>query len=312
MKNDTGTVRITEQIVAEAMDAEGRLSGVVLCGVESRGMDGKVRRVYAEMALKDIASLAPGRHLYVDHGERLGKVRSVRDLLGVVEGAEYRDGKVYATLRVMESRRGMIRDIIDIGPHGVGFSGVYAAQRRTRNGMEEVMRVEDVASFDLVSIAATTTTLYESEEDIDHVEVEEMDWSKVSVEVLREQCPGVIDELLAESQQEVSKLREQVESLQAEKQRAELRESIDAVLQESVMASWPEAVMESAMSEGFRAALHECDTVDQAKDLIAQREKDFAGLVGIVESAEKHQKKPTVPSVPRTYERGTDLRVKEV
>jgi hypothetical protein len=106
-----------------------------------------------------------GRVVYSDHSRR-GEQRSVRDAIGILEGAEKRDSGIYAQRLRLFNPKGEFEQRVmtaaEVAPHVFGLS--HTAKGRTRPGgrgevVEEVMSVQSV---DLVGDPATVTGLYES------------------------------------------------------------------------------------------------------------------------------------------------------
>jgi|GEM_PF-3305570 len=154
---DNPTVRLTELVATDARvdEAGRRLLGVTLLGRHSRN-----GRVYSRASLRDVARLSEGAQVFANHS---GKVRDVRDLIGVIANARVEGDRVRGDLRVLdEASWPKLKSIAQRAPHALGFSidarGEFGPDKRT------VARVLELNSVDLVTRPATTAGLFESEQ----------------------------------------------------------------------------------------------------------------------------------------------------
>ncbi len=124
-------------------------------------------RVYSDKAVDDLVRLAEGARSYLNHPTKEeiadSGVRRIQDWLGTFSNARRSNDAVIANLTVREAYIPLIKDIIRQAPHQVGFSlNGMVKVFQDAEGLEQVESVEKIRSYDLVSSAATTNSLFES------------------------------------------------------------------------------------------------------------------------------------------------------
>jgi len=125
-------------------------------------------RTYSDKAIDSLTVLAEGCKCFADHPTKTSLkdsdgVRSIRDLIGVFEGAHRSGDKVLANLRVREAYWDLMHDIATMQPKGTGMSiNAQVKVYQDDKGMESVQDVALLRSTDCVSSAATTSSLWES------------------------------------------------------------------------------------------------------------------------------------------------------
>ena len=136
---------------------------------------------YEDPAIDRLVQLAEGAKFFVNHPsksetkERDG-VRDIRDWAGVYasprkEGAD----KVYADLRVRPTWWDLVYDVATLKPPGVGNSiNSRVKIFKDQAGKEHVVDIDVLKSIDLVASAATTSNLFESQEDKMMIEKDEV------------------------------------------------------------------------------------------------------------------------------------------
>jgi hypothetical protein len=125
-------------------------------------------RIYSDKAIESLANFTNGAKCFINHPtskelkERDG-VRDLRDWVGVYRNPK-RDGeRVTAELVCRESYFGLVKDIASLQPMSVGNSiNARVKMYKTDDGMESVVDLDKLHSVDLVSNAATTTSLFEA------------------------------------------------------------------------------------------------------------------------------------------------------
>jgi hypothetical protein len=144
--------------------AAGVIRGVKLLGLTSRN-----GRRYRENALVEAVALYEGAKVNINHpkGHPLSP-RDYQDRLGVVRGVEFRGGEgLFGDLH-FNPKHSLSEQLVwdaEHAPQNVGMSHNVLA-RTTRSGDETVVEaITKVQSIDLVADPATTSGLYEQEED---------------------------------------------------------------------------------------------------------------------------------------------------
>ena len=126
------------------------------------------KRIYTDKAIESINRLSDGVKCYINHPtktelkERDG-VRDLRDWVGVYRNPRREGVKVFGDLVCREQYFDLARDIALLQPANVGNSiNARVKAYQGDNGMESIADVEMLRSVDLVSNAATTTSLFEA------------------------------------------------------------------------------------------------------------------------------------------------------
>jgi len=150
------------------LSESARVSGSIIRGVAVLAPHSRNGRRYSRRALEDVAERAEGARVFLDHDEgsrRGGEPRTVRDLVGVIRSARVVRGAVRADLRLLDSEhRPFLLDLAEDAPALVGLSiAARGKVRRGDDGEDVVERVTDLASVDVVTAPATTTSLFEQE-----------------------------------------------------------------------------------------------------------------------------------------------------
>lgn len=126
---------------------------------------------YTEQAMKSLSRLVNGAKFFVNHPSHQEEkdrdgVRSMHDFAGVFSDGRIQGNKVLANLRVRDQFKPLLLDIIQLNPHGVGMSiNSRVKVYKDDEGQESVLDIVSLKSVDLVSSAATTTSLFESHND---------------------------------------------------------------------------------------------------------------------------------------------------
>ena len=126
-------------------------------------------RVYQDAAISKLAVLAEGNKCFINHiskseAKDRDNVRSLRDWVGVYEGARKKKDAIFANLRCREAYWDLLRDLATMQPHGTGFSIDARAKVMldSKTGLESVVDIERLNSADIVAASATTSTIFES------------------------------------------------------------------------------------------------------------------------------------------------------
>jgi len=126
------------------------------------------KRIYTDKAIDSITTLSEGVKCFINHPgrtelkERDG-VRDLRDWVGVYTNARREGVKVFADLVCREEYFDLAKDIALLQPASVGNSiNARVKAFAGDDGMESIADVDILRSVDLVSNAATTTSLFEA------------------------------------------------------------------------------------------------------------------------------------------------------
>lgn len=213
--------------------ARGVLRGVKLLGLKSRN-----GRRYAESALRQAVGLYEGSKVNVNHPSRdpLGP-RDYRDRLGVVRNARLEIGNgLFGDLH-FNPKHPLAEQLAwdaEYAPQNVGLSHNVLARTRRDGGETVVEAITRVQSVDLVADPATTSGLYESQDE-----------------------PSAPEELGLAA--ENARLREEISQLTEQIGRQRRRARIDALLIEHHIA--PESPGD-AISEAFLRQLMTAEESD--------------------------------------------------
>lgn len=152
-----------ESDLSEAQISNDLMRGVCLLGpVSKRG------HIYSRQAQEDVASLARGCKVFLNHPspteEKTGR-RDIGRLIGVVENARVVGRKVFGDVRLLQNDAAAQKlvSVAKLLPAGVGLSIDAAGEMSRSNGKKQVESVHQLNSIDLVARSATTNNLFESD-----------------------------------------------------------------------------------------------------------------------------------------------------
>ncbi|HEX3871402.1 MAG TPA: hypothetical protein VHV77_13245, partial [Pirellulales bacterium] len=182
----------------------GVLRGVKLLGLESRN-----GRTYLPEALAEASHLYEGAKVNVNHpkGSPLGP-RDYQDRIGLIRKVKIREGEgLFGDFffNPEHALAGQLAWDAEHAPENVGFSHNVQARLSRRGQQVVVEAITRVQSVDLVADPATTRGLYESTET-----TAPTSWQAMSIEQLKSQRPDLVEAILAESTDELRRLRAQL------------------------------------------------------------------------------------------------------
>jgi hypothetical protein len=136
---------------------------------------------YQDKAIEALAGFTPGAKFFINHPsqteiqERDG-VRDIRHWAGVFFNSRKENDKVYADLKIRPTYFDLVYDVATMQPSGIGNS-INARVKVFQNekGEESIVDMDHLKSIDLVSSAATTTTLFESIKDTRDIQKNDFD-----------------------------------------------------------------------------------------------------------------------------------------
>lgn len=139
----------------------GRIFGCKILGEHSDN-----NRHYTPECRRTAATLYEGRGSFIDHADKPGESRSVKDKIGWFSEVELgADGCPYGTFNVVKAHpmANYVFEIAERAPNQLGFShDAFGKTRRGKDGGEVVEALERVNSIDLVTDPASVKGLHES------------------------------------------------------------------------------------------------------------------------------------------------------
>lgn len=136
----------------------------VISGVKLVGFTSKNNRVYTRKCLEEAIGLYEGRPVNANHTPVGGEV-SIYDRLGKIENVRMTDDGIFGDFHFLKSHP-MTERILEAAqkmPELFGFSHrALGTMKSNKTGPEEVSKIRNVLSVDLVSDPATTKSLMES------------------------------------------------------------------------------------------------------------------------------------------------------
>jgi len=210
----------------------------IIRGVKILGLDSRNGRTYREDALLRAVGLYDGAKVNVNHakGAAVGP-RDYQDRLGVIRGTVVRGGEgLFGDLH-FNPKHALAEQLIwdaEHAPENVGFSHNVLA-RTSRAGQRLVVEaITKVESVDLVADPATTRGLFEAEEmpAAPADDEETVRWAELTVDLLAEHRPDLIDEIRGATGDDSEQLQLEVERLRAVEALANRRTLIRQLLQE--------------------------------------------------------------------------------
>ena len=136
---------------------------------------------YQDKAIEALAGFTPGAKFFINHPsqteiqERDG-VRDIRHWAGVFFNSRKENDKVYADLKVRPAYFDLVYDVATMQPAGIGNSiNSRVKVFQNEKGEESIVDMDHLKSIDLVSSAATTTTLFESIKDTRDIQKNDFD-----------------------------------------------------------------------------------------------------------------------------------------
>ena len=137
---------------------------------------------YSDKAMETLAQLSEKAPLFMNHptkkeSEDTGGVRSMYHWGGVFFNSRKEGDKVFADLKVRgDENWKIVRDVAIMKPDGFGNSiNSRVKVFRDGEGQESIIDIAQLKSIDMVTRAATTTNLFESEADYEDIPTEDMD-----------------------------------------------------------------------------------------------------------------------------------------
>lgn len=142
------------------------LAGNCLRGVKVLGRRSRNNREYLESAIAGAQKLYESAKVYTDHPASSSHTRSVRELIGWLEGVRLQGGELYADLHLVHPKADtFVPKLLDLAarkPSLVGLSHNATGREQTGSGGTIIEAIDHVHSVDLVSDPATVNGIFES------------------------------------------------------------------------------------------------------------------------------------------------------
>jgi len=157
--------QFTDTFKEASIDPDNNIvKGVCLFGTRESANN----RIYSNKAIASLTTFSEGVKCFINHPgkselkERDG-IRDLRDWVGVYENAHQDGDRIFADLRCREAYWDLVHDVATLQPKQVGNSiNAQVKVHIDEKGVESVIDAALLRSVDLVSNAATTTSLFES------------------------------------------------------------------------------------------------------------------------------------------------------
>ncbi len=255
----------------------GIIRGVKILGVRSRN-----GRTYLAEAIGQAVSLYEGAKVNVNHatGAPSGP-RDYQDRIGVIRNVTARANEGLFGDFHFNPKHTLAEQLLwdaEHAPQNVGFSHNVQARTARRGDTVVVEAITKVQSVDLVADPATTQGLFESAKTSNEPVEEVADNNEPSSELLtitqlRETRPDLIEELLAEPQERIAQLQEEVSQLRSAECNRKKRETVQALLVEYELSGNGnvDERHRHMVSESFVESLMRADDEPAMRQLIQER-----------------------------------------
>jgi hypothetical protein len=188
----------------------------VIRGVKLLGLSSRNGRRYLTQALTDAIGLYEGAKVNINHpkGHPLAP-RDYQDRLGVVRGVAFRPGEgLFGDLH-FNPRHSLSEQLVwdaEHAPQNVGMSHNVLARTKQHENETVVEAITKVQSIDLVADPATTSGLFEQEEEQQSGRAEEQQtFDALTLEHLRVHRPDLVREIEQARDEEITSLRRQLD-----------------------------------------------------------------------------------------------------
>jgi hypothetical protein len=218
---------------------------VVLSGV-SRNKNGSVRRRYTEAALNSAVRNLEGAAAYANHKRKnLHEGRDALGAFGVHKNLRHYNGKVYSDIHCFAGIDGdKALSIAEVAPHLIGNSIHAGGKFRRENGIEVIEEIlphtsqGNPATIDAVTNPATTTTLFEDNDDSTDKnkkqkkgnKMEPIDLMEATFDDVKSKRPDLyqkfdMSDKVKELKESVEKLEDEIKTLKAENDELKTKEN---------------------------------------------------------------------------------------
>lgn len=308
--------QVDSQALQQSLE-DGVVPGVKILGPTSHN-----GRDYSEHVMQSAVSKYEGLPVNIDHPKKATDPRSYNDRFGAIKNARFVYGKGIVGDLHFNPKHSVAEQFkwdVANAPEKMGLSH-NAALRMRKNGSRQI--VEDIVrvrSADLVADPATTTSIFEHEENempIKEMTLEQIyderpdlkqlvegksgNGGQLTADQLKKDHPDLVKQLTEEKSQvdEVKQLKQELEQLRSEKKQQELRDAIESEIEEAGL----DPNDSRQVSEAFTKVLLATESTDERKELI----KDRAALVGISPANPDEKRPPQKPRYKASTQNATE------
>lgn len=275
--------------ISLGMSVSGKAEDGMVRGVKVLGYKSRNNRQYPKAVVARAAPKYEGVRVNIDHPAKDGQTRSYASRFGSLVGIRVGEDGMYADLRYNPKHPLAPQFEYDVehSPESVGLSHVVMAQYSVdKGGMMNVTEIDRVTSVDLVADPATTSSLFESEQEDEEVAIElTMEAVKADGAIMK----TLREELIAEQSSSDAAKEAATEHAALLKENKELK-AASAKLQRRVVVD--AAIKEARIPESMADArfIDACTSADDAglKTLITEQAAAYQKL-----TEEWEEKKPT-------------------
>ena len=290
------------EILQEYCDSRGvnlRVDGAsgVLRGVKILGLESRNGRHYRPAALSGARHLYEGAKVNVNHA-KTGPLapRDYQDRIGAIRNVSVRDGEgLFGDLH-FNPKHALAEQLVWDAQHAtenVGFSHNVTAQTARDGDQLVVEAISEVHSVDLVADPATTRSLFEGRIHRDdtaastpHADEPMVAWHSITADAIRHRRPDLVETLLAEQADELTRLRATIEQHQMQEATAGRRARAIKLLSEHDLPSpdSSDSAARAIVGEPFFASLLAAESDAEMRRLIEQRAQLVQGVLRTRES----------------------------
>jgi hypothetical protein len=262
----------------------------VIRGVKILGTRSQNGRTYLAEAIGQAVPLYEGAKVNVNHAKGTPSgPRDYQDRIGVIRNVTVRaDEGLFGDFH-FNPKHALAEQLLwdaEHAPQNVGFSHNVQARTARRGDTVVVEAITKVQSVDLVADPATTRGLFESaERNLQSDDASEQTAERLqtlTAEGLREARPDLIDDILADAQNRIDQLQEEVEHLRSSEAVRSRREMVLQLLAEYEPARnetggpWTQRVFNESFVETLVAATDEAavrklirERIELARDILS-------------------------------------------
>ncbi|NLS92722.1 MAG: hypothetical protein GXX96_11250 [Planctomycetaceae bacterium] len=250
----------------------------IIRGVRVLGLSSAAGRSYQAEAVRKAAPLFEGVAVHVNRetGAPEGPAAGP-DRLGVIRNVTARPDRGLIGDLHFDPRHPLAEQLLwdaEHAPHNVGFAHRIEAQVAESGGAGLVEAIDRVHSVDLVADGARIVELNESEKPQIGRRAAggaALDW--LTAELLADERPDLVAELLSEQDRQIARLEEELRELRTSAEAAAKREAVGAILAEyGLSAGSPaEGYPPSLVNEPFLESLARADGEAAIRRLIEER-----------------------------------------
>ncbi len=274
--------RLQEYVDSRGLPIQADRERGIIRGVKILGVRSQNGRTYLAEAIGQAVSLYEGVKVNVNHPKGApSRPRDYQDRIGVIRNVTARaDEGLFGDFH-FNPKHALAEQLLwdtEHAPQNVGFSHNVQARTARRGDTVVVEAITKVQSVDLVADPATTRGLFESTETEDDpvedgVQNDDLLLETLTADRLREARPDLLGELLAEAQEHIAQLLEEVEQLRAADNKRKKRETVLQLLAEyelpgnTAADGWQSRVVR----ESFIETLMDADDEAAMRQLIQER-----------------------------------------